>query len=432
MPVRQLLGRRVVVVEGNRTPFLRSQTAFADLMAYQLGAMAVTGLLQKTGLDPACLDRLILGTVIAEPRTSNLAREVALAAGLPDTLPAYTVTAACTSANVALSSAVEAIAVGMADVIVAGGAELLSDVPIRFSRPVRQRLISAQKAKGPGDYVRLLRGLKPSDLLPDTPAIAEFSTGLTMGQSAERLVKRTGVTREEQDAYALASHQRAARATAEGLLKRQITPARIPPSFAPLGTDNGIRGDSTLEKLASLPPVFDRQFGSVTAGNSSFLTDGAAVVLLMSEDRAKELGYEPLATIVGYAMVAGEPVEELLSGPSVAIPRALDQVGIGLERVGVVELHEAFAGQVIANLKLLRDPVYARERLGRDQAVGELDPDKLNAWGGSLSIGHPFGATGARLVTTAAHRMQHEGAEFGLVSACAAGALGHALVLQRP
>lgn len=432
MPVRQLLGRRVVVVEGNRTPFLRSQTAFADLMAYQLGAMAVTGLLQKTGLDPACLDRLILGTVIAEPRTSNLAREVALAAGLPDTLPAYTVTAACTSANVAIASAVEAIAVGMADVIVAGGAEVLSDVPIRFSRPVRQRLIAAQKAKGPGDYVRLLRGLKPSDLLPDTPAIAEFSTGLTMGQSAERLVKRTGVTREEQDAYALASHQRAARATAEGLLRRQITPAMIPPSFAPLTTDNGIRGDSTLEKLASLPPVFDRQFGSVTAGNSSFLTDGAAVVLLMSEDRAKELGYEPLATIVGYAMVAGEPVEELLSGPSVAIPRALDQVGIGLDQVGVVELHEAFAGQVVANLKLLRDPVYARERLGRDQAVGELDPDKLNAWGGSLAIGHPFGATGARLVTTAAHRMQHEGAAFGLVSACAAGALGHALVLQRP
>lgn len=431
MPVRQLLGRKVVVVDGNRTPFLRSQTAFTDMMAYQLGAIAVSGLLQKTGLDPAHIDRLLMGTVIAEPRTSNLAREVALAAGLPETLPAYTVTAACTSSNVAISSAVEAIAVGMADVIIAGGAEVLSDVPIRFSRPLRQRLIAAQKAKGPGDYVRLLGGLKPIDILPDTPAIAEFSTGLTMGQSAERLVKRTGVTREEQDAYALASHQRAARATSEGLLRRQITPAMVPPTFKPLSSDNGIRGDSTLDKLASLPPVFDRQFGSVTAGNSSFLTDGAAVVLLMSEERAKELGYEPLATIVGYAMVAGEPIEELLSGPSVAIPMALDQVGIGLDRVGVVELHEAFAGQMVANLKLLRDPTYGRERLGREREVGEISPDALNAWGGSLSIGHPFGATGARLVTTAAQRMRHEDVEFGLVSACAAGALGHALVLQR-
>ncbi|HEY9854300.1 MAG TPA: acetyl-CoA C-acyltransferase [Stenomitos sp.] len=431
MPVRQLLGRKVVVVEGSRTPFLRSQTAFADLMAYQLGAIAVSGLLQKTGLDPALVDRLLMGTVIAEPRTSNLAREVALAAGLPETLPAYTVTAACTSANVAISSAVEAIAVGMADVVIAGGAEMLSDVPIRFSRPLRQRLIAAQKAKGPGDYVKLLGGLKPTDILPDTPAIAEFSTGLTMGQSAERLVKRTGVTREEQDAYALASHQRAAKATEAGLLEQQITPALVPPTFQPITADNGVRGDSTLEKLASLPPVFDRQFGTVTAGNSSFLTDGAAVVLLMSEERAQELGYEPLASIVGYAMVAGEPVEELLSGPSVAIPQALDQVGIGLDQVGVVELHEAFAGQMVANLKLLADPAYARERLGRDRAMGEIDPAKLNAWGGSLSIGHPFGATGARLVTTAAQRMQHEDAEFGLVSACAAGALGHALVLQR-
>lgn len=431
MPVRQLLGRKVVVVDGSRTPFLRSQTAFADLMAYQLGAIAVSGLLQKTGLDPALVDRLIMGTVIAEPRTSNLAREVALASGLPESLPAYTVTAACTSANVAISNAVEAIAVGMADVVIAGGAEILSDVPIRFSRPVRQRLIAAQKAKGPGDYVKLLGGLKPTDILPDTPAIAEFSTGLTMGQSAERLVKRTGVTREEQDAYALASHQRAAKATESGLLKGQITPAMVPPGFQPITADNGVRGDSTLEKLASLPPVFDRQFGSVTAGNSSFLTDGAAVVLLMSEERARELGYEPLATIVGYAMVAGEPIEELLAGPSIAIPQALDQVGVGLAQVGVVELHEAFAGQMVANLKLLADPAYARERLGRDRAVGEVDPAKLNAWGGSLSIGHPFGATGARLVTTAAQRMRHEDAEFGLVSACAAGALGHALVLQR-
>ncbi len=428
---RFLPGRRAVIVDGCRTPFVRSLTRFADLMAYDLGTLAVSGLLHRTRIDPGLVDRVILGTVLAEPRTSNLAREVALAAGLPQSTAAYTVTAACTSANVAIAGAVEAIACGMADVVIAGGAETLSDVPIRLSRPIRKRLMSAQKARGPAGYVKLARGLTPRDLLPDTPAIAEFSTGLTMGDTAERLAKALGISREDQDEWALASHTRAAAATAAGHLADQIVPASVPPDFTPFAVDNGIRGDSKIEKLASLSPVFDRTLGTVTAGNSSFLTDGAAACLLMSEAKAEELGCEPLATVVGAAFVGLDPVEELLLGPALAIPPALDGAGIALGDVEVVELHEAFAAPVLAVVRLLADAAFSRDRLGRDRAVGRIDTTRLNAWGGSLAIGHPFGATGARLVTTCARRMQHEGARYGLVSSCAAGALGHALVLER-
>lgn len=431
MPVRQLSGRKVVVVDGARTPFLRSGTDFSELMSYQLGAMAVSGLLHRSGIDPNQVDRLIMGTVIGEPRTSNLAREVLLASGLPKSCPAYTVTAACTSANVAITNAIEAIAVGAADVVIAGGAETLSDVPIRFSRPVRKRLIAAQKAKGPADYMGLLQGLRPADILPDTPAIAEFTTGLTMGESAERLAKRVGISREDQDAYALDSHLRAARATEAGFLADQVVPAHVAPRFEPITRDNGIRADSTMEKLAKLPPVFDRKFGTVTAGNSSFLTDGAAVCLLMSEEKAQELGLEPLCSIAGMAMTAMDPLEELLLGPAFAIPRALDQAGVVLDQVGVWELHEAFAAQMLANVRVLADPAFCRERLGRDDALGTIPHAALNAWGGSLSIGHPFGATGARLLITAARRMKHENAEWGVIAACAAGALGSATVLRR-
>ena len=290
MGAKKLQGRTVVVVGGCRTPFLRSGTGYADLMAYELAAMAVSGLLQRYRVDASDVDRVILGTVLAEPRTTNLAREAALACGLPSSCPAFTVTAACASSNVAIQSGVEAIASGTADVVVAGGAETLSDVPIRFGREVRKRLIQSQKAKGVLDYVKLLQGLSLKDLAPDTPALAEFSTGLTMGQCAERLAKRVGLTREEQDRFALKSHQKAATATEAGLYRTQVVPARVPPSFAPIEADNGVRGDTTLEKLSSLAPAFDRAFGTVTAGNSSFLTDGAAACLLMSAEKAEELG----------------------------------------------------------------------------------------------------------------------------------------------
>jgi acetyl-CoA acyltransferase len=421
---------RILVVDGCRTPFCRSGGPFAELSNVQLGRLAVSALLHRTRIDPQAVDLLVMGRVIADPATSNLGREVVLGTQLPDSCPAFTVTAACVSSLQAFLDCARAIANGAADVAIAAGAETLSDVPIGYRRPVRSRLIASQKAKGPLDYLKLVKGLRPSDLLPETMAIAEHTTGERMGDSCERLAKRYGIDREAQDAYALTSHRRAAAATEDRSLARQIEPARVAPGFDAVAADTGIRGSSTPEQLARLKPAFDRRFGTITAGNSSFLTDGAAAVLLCSDRAANELGLEPLASLTSTATVALDPLEELLLGPAFTLPRALAAAELELEDAGVIELHEAFAAQVLAVLKLLEDESFCRDRLGRDQAVGRVDQERLNAWGGSLSVGHPFGATGARLITTCCHRLHAEDARHGVVAACAAGGLGIGLTFD--
>jgi len=393
--------------------------------------MAVSGLLHRTAIDPEMVDLLVMGTVISDPATSNLGREVVLASQLPDSCPAYTVSVACVSSLQSFLDAARAIATGAADVAIAAGAETLSDAPIRYRRSVRKRLIKAQKARGPGDYAALIKGLGPSDLLPEPVALAEFSTGEIMGENCERLAKRYGITREAQDAYAARSHQRAAAATADGNLARQITPAFVPPKGKAVREDNGIRADSTMETLAKLRPAFDRRFGTITAGNSSFLTDGGAAVLLASEEAAKKLGFEPIASLRSAAVAALDPLEELLLGPALTVPGVLDAANLQLADVEVVELHEAFAAQVLAVMQLLDDPEWCSQRLGRDAPVGAIELDRLNTWGGSLSVGHPFGATGARLITNCCQRMVVERARHGVVAACAAGAIGIGLVFER-
>lgn len=423
---------RVVVVDGCRTPFCRSGTTFTDLRAFDLGTAAVSGLLHKSRVALDEVGLLVMGTVIADPATSNLGREVVLAAGLPSSCPAYTVTVACVSSLQSFVDCVRAIELGETDVAIAAGAETLSDAPIRYRRSVRKRLIAAQKARDTKAYLALLKGLTPSDLLPEPVAIAEFTTGEVMGQNCERLAKRVGITRKEQDEYALSSHHRAASAAAEGLLEEQIVPVFVESDDRPTTSDNGVRGDSTLEKLGSLKPAFDRTFGTVTAGNSSFLTDGASAVLLMSEDAAERLGYEPLAFVHSTAISAQDPLEELLLGPAFVIPRILAAAGVGKDDVEVIEIHEAFAAQVLSVLTLLEDEAWCRERLGLDGAFGAIEGARLNAWGGSLSLGHPFGATGTRLVINGCHRMRHEGARYGLLAACAAGAVGIGVLLERP
>ena len=422
---------RVLVVDGCRTPFCRSGTVFNDLSNVHLGRMAVSALLHRTRIDPAAVDLLVMGRVIADPATSNLGREVVLGTQLPDSCPAFTVTAACVSSLQSFLDCARAIATGAADVAIAAGSEILSDVPIRYQRPVRKRLIASQKAKGIGDYLKLLKGLKLKHLAPEPMAIAEYTTGEQMGENCERLAKRYGITREAQDEYALMSHHRAAAAAEDGSLARQVSPVRVPPGFEPVETDNGVRGDTDMDKLSRLRPAFDKRFGTITAGNSSYLTDGAAAVLLVSDSAARELGLEPAATLTSSAVVALDPLEELLLGPAFTLPRALATAGLQLEEVGVIELHEAFAAQVLTVLKLLEDDEFCRDRLGRDEAVGRVDRERLNAWGGSLSVGHPFGATGARLVTTCCHRLQAEEARHGVVAACAAGGLGIGLTFER-
>ncbi len=422
--------KKVVVIDGTRTPFLKSGTEYMDLLSYQLGQFAISGLLKKTGIDPKSVDRVILGTVISNVKTSNVAREAALTAGIPYTTPCSTVTQACISANQAISSGVEQILAGQADIVIAGGTDCTSDAPILFNKPMRKKLFNAQKLKGFGDTLKFVTSLRLKDFVPDAPAIAEYTTGKTMGVDCDILAAKYSVAREDQDKFALRSHTLAQKAIDDGILAQEITEVALPPKFATIKQDNGIRVGK-YEKLASLKPAFVKPHGTLTAANSSFLTDGAAVVLLMSEDKAKELGLKPKAYIHNYTFTGSDLKEELLLGPTYAISKVLKRANLELKDMDVVELHEAFAGQVLANIKCLASDEFAKEKLGRDKAVGEVNMDKLNIHGGSLAIGHPFGATGARLVTTVANRLQRENGKYGLLAACAAGAHGHAMILER-
>ncbi len=422
---------RIVLIDGCRTPFLRSGTDYMDLMSYELGQFAIKGLLHKTGLDPNLVDAVIMGTVISNIRTSNVAREAALTAGIPYTAPCHTVTMACISANKAIADGVYALMAGHAQVVVAGGVDNVSDTPIGFTKPMRKKLFKAQKLKSTLDFMKFASTLRPSDFMPDKPAIAEFSTNRTMGQDCEILAAKFGVSRQQQDEFTVRSHQLAAQAVQNGQLGAEMTTVAVPPSFMPITKDNGIRPDTNYEGIAKLSPAFDRQFGTITAANASFLTDGAAAVLLTTEEKAAELGLTPKAVISDFVFTGQDLEEELLLGPAYAIAKLLQRTKLGLDSVDVFELHEAFAGQILANLNCLASDEFAQQKLGLTKAVGTIPLDKLNLWGGSLSIGHPFGATGARLLTTAANRLIAENGHRALIAACAAGAHGHAMIIER-
>ncbi len=300
-----------------------------------------------------------------------------------------------------------------------------------LGRPDR-RLVKLSKAKTPAQKAKALAGFRPGELAPVAPAIAEYTTGLSMGQSAEKMAKENHISREAQDEYALSSHRKAAAGWDSGVLPPEVVPVPIGPRYEEVATtDNIIRRDSTLEQLAKLPPVFDRKFGTVTAGNSSPLTDGASAVLLMSEERARAQGRRILAFVRSWAYSALDPGDQLLQGPAYAAPVALDRAGLKLSNIGCVEMHEAFAAQVLSNLQAFASQAFAREKLGRDAPLGEVDPKILNLYGGSIAIGHPFAATGARIVTTLANELTRSKVQFGLLTVCAAGGLGHAMVLER-
>lgn len=424
-------GRRVAIVAGVRTPFARSGTALKDYTAIDLGRFAVGELVQRTALNGADVDLLVYGTVVQSVIAPNIAREVSLMPHFPKTLQAYTVSRACASANQAITDAADQIALGHAHVAIAGGSESLTQVPILHSRGMSDILVAASKAKSMSQRVATLARIRPRDFVPITPAIAEPSTGETMGQSADKMAKLNGITREAQDRFAVRSHQRAAAGLDDGRLMEEIVPVPVPPRYEQmLTTDNGVRRDSSYEALSALKPVFDRQYGTVTAGNASPLTDGASAVLLMSEERARALGYTPLAYIRSYAYAAVDPGEQLLQAPALAAPIALQRAGLSLADVDLVEMHEAFAAQVLSNLQGLASKAWA-ERAGFSTPVGEVDPDRLNVMGGSLSIGHPFGATGARILTTLCNELQRRDGQFGMLTVCAAGGMGHAMVVER-
>ncbi|TYP93364.1 acetyl-CoA acyltransferase/acetyl-CoA acyltransferase [Fodinibius salinus] len=420
-----------VIVDGGRIPFQRSGTGYKKMMSYDLGRMAIEGLISRSGIHAGELDRVIMGTVIQEVNTSNVARESALGAGIPNTVPAHTVTQACISSNQAITSAVNLIRSGQAQIILAGGTETMSDIPIRFRKKFRQKLLDARKYKSLSDFLGFFKGLRPSHLLPEIPSISEFSTGDTMGESCDRMAAHFGIGRKEQDQYALRSHQMAAKATNEGLLDDELLPAATPPDFDAIEYDNTYREDTSMEKLEKLSPAFIKPHGTITAGNSSAFTDGASASLIMEKQTALNHNITPKAILRNYTYVAQDPEDELLLGPAYATPKVLDAAELQLADIDVFEFHEAFAGQILTVLKALNSDKFAKEKLDRDQKVGEIPMDKFNCWGGSLSLGHPFGATGTRLVTTAANRLHHEDGRFALVAACAAGGQGHAMILER-
>jgi acetyl-CoA acyltransferase len=421
---------RAVIIGGIRTPFVKAFGRLMKLDTIELADAAVKALLERTDLSHEEIDGIVWGGVILPSAAPNIAREVALDLRLPPGVEGMTCTRACASGLQAVTLAAAAIERGEADVIIAGGSDSTSNSPLNLPQKVVHALapLAFGKAATPADYLGVLSQMMPiTEILPKMPRIAERTTGEVMGESAERMARRNEITREAQDRFAERSHHRAAAAIASGRFDGEVTPVETPDGW--VHTDNLVRGDTSLEKLSKLRPVFAKD-GTVTAGNASPLTDGAAAVLLMSEEKARALGYKPLAAFRSWAYVGVDPTDQLLIGPALAMPEALDRAGLQLKDVSLVDMHEAFAAQVLSVIKALASKGFAEVRLGRSKAVGEIDENRLNVHGGSLSIGHPFGATGARMVTTMANELAITGGETALLGICAAGGLGAAAVLE--
>ncbi|XP_030246281.1 trifunctional enzyme subunit beta, mitochondrial [Drosophila navojoa] len=428
-PKRNANTQNIVLVDGVRTPFLTSGTSYSNLMPHELARHSLLSLLQKTKLDKELVDYIVYGTVIQEVKTSNIGREAALSAGFSDKTPAHTVTMACISSNAAITTGMGLIATNTYDVIVAGGVEFMSDVPIRHSRKMRSLMLKANKAKTLGQRLALLSTFRPGFLAPELPAVAEFSSGETMGHSADRLASAFNVTRKEQDDYALRSHVMAKKAQESGYFT-DLVPFKVRGVDQVVDKDNGIRVSSP-ESLAKLKPAFVKPYGTITAANASFLSDGASACLIMTEEKAKQLGLKPKAYLRDFLYVSQDPVNQLLLGPAYGIPKLLKKAGLTLKDIDSWEIHEAFAGQIVANLKALDSDWFCKTYLGLSEKVGTPDLSKWNNWGGSLSIGHPFAATGVRLCMHTANRLVREDGKLGVVAACAAGGQGVAMLLER-
>jgi acetyl-CoA acyltransferase len=424
-------GRRAVVVRGVRTPFVK---AFGPLMKVDtigLGVAAVGALLERSGIARKEIDSIVWGGVILPSGAPNVGREIALDLRLPHSVEATTVTRACASGLQAITTAIAAIERGESDVIIAGGSDSTSNAEIKLPQKVVHALAPLAFGKAtPADYVGLLAKLWPiQEVLPQRPKVAERTTGQVMGEAADDMGRRNEISRAAQDELSARSHHRAAAAIAAGRFDDEVAPIDLP-GGARVHADGLVRADTSVEKLAKLRPVF-REGGTVTAGNSSPLTDGAAAVLLMTEEKARALGLTPLAALRSCAYVGVDPADQLLMGPALAMPKALDRAGMKLSDVDIVDMHEAFAAQVLSVLKMLGSKAFAQTRLGRDEAVGEIDPARFNVHGGSIALGHPFGATGARMVTTMANELVRTGKETALLGICAAGGLGAAAILER-
>jgi acetyl-CoA C-acetyltransferase/acetyl-CoA acyltransferase len=422
---------RLVIVDGVRTPFCRMGTDLASLGAEELGRIAVGALLTRTGFDPELIDEVIIGCVGQPAEAANVARVVALRAGIPQRVPAVTVHRNCASGMEAVTQAYEKLCAGTGSVFVVGGTESMSRIPLIYRDSAVRKFMTLQRAKSVGQRATTLATFRPSDFSPKIGlqlGLTDPVAGLNMGETAEVLARDWQISRERQDEFALISHQRVV--AARERLAEEICPVYIPPDFKKTATrDNGVRENQTIEALAKLKPVFDRRYGTVTAGNSSQITDGAVAMLVMSETRARDLGVSPIGVLTGYAYAGCDP-KRMGLGPVYAIDRAEARSGLTVDDADLIEVNEAFAAQVLAVLEAARSEDHAR-KMGRERPVGEIPLERLNVNGGAIALGHPVGSSGARLVLTALMELRRRGGIRALVSLCVGGGQGAALWLER-
>ena len=415
---------QLLVIDGVRTPFCRAGTSLAGLDAVELGRIVVSALLTKTGIDPHGIDETIFGCVGQPANAQNIARVIALRAGIPEDKPAMTVHRNCGSGLEAMVTAYDKMCAGHGEVFVVGGTESMSQMPLYFSPPAAGKFAALSRARNVGQRLGAMTRFRPADFAP----VIGLKLGLTdpvselnMGETAEVLVREFGISREAQDAFATRSHLRAA-AQAD---------ASIVPVYdhgKAIVADNGIRADSSMEKLAKLPALFDSKFGSVTAGNSSQITDGAVALLVATEEKATQMGWTPLGRLVDYAFTGCDP-KRMGLGPVRAMEAVLHRTHSSLAEADVIEINEAFAAQVLAVMKCVQDKASAR-RCGLEAPLGEIDPARLNARGGAIALGHPVGASGARLVLTALEQLRDSRQHRALVSLCIGGGQGGAALLE--
>ncbi|WP_394132055.1 acetyl-CoA C-acetyltransferase [Marinobacter nauticus] len=420
--------RRVAVIGGNRIPFARSNTAYSKISNQELLTSALRGLVDRFNLDGMKMGEVVAGAVIKHSRDFNLTRESVLSCGLAPETPAYDIQQACGTGLEAAILVANKIALGQIECGIAGGTDTTSDAPIGVGEGLREILLDLNRAKTTKERLKILGRFRPGHLVPEIPENGEPRTGMSMGDHCQVTAKEWSIAREDQDRLAWESHQKLAKAYGEGFFDDLITP------MAGLDKDNILRPDTTLEKLATLKPCFDRENGTMTAANSTALTDGASAVLLASEEWAKAHNMDVKAWLTFSEVAAVDFVDKkegLLMAPAYAVPRMLERAGLTLQDFDFYEIHEAFAAQVLSTLKAWEDPGFCRERLGLEKPLGTIDRDKLNVKGSSLATGHPFAATGGRIVATLAKLLEQKGSGRGLISICAAGGQGVTAILER-
>ncbi|CAN5743221.1 acetyl-CoA C-acyltransferase FadI [soil metagenome] len=424
---------RIAIVDGVRTPFARRAGEFSDLTAIDLGRHVVSEIVDRSDVDPGTVGQVVFGQVILSPSTPNIAREIVLGTGLPPTVEGYSVSKACITSYQTTVNVAQAIADGAIDCGIAGGAESASNVPVLVSPALQDALRALADARSLRARAQAFADVRPGDLAPRPPDLTEPSTQETMGEAAERMAKVNGIGRGEQDDFAHRSHVLAARAWEEGKLADEVVPVDVPPGYdQTVEVDTTVRFDSDRRRYDDLSPVFDRRHGTLTAGNSSPLTDGAAALLLMSEARADADGHEPLGYLRSYAFTALDPADQLLLGPVSATPIALERAGVAFTDLDLIDLHEAFAAQMLSVTEAFASAELCKRYAGLDEPLGEVDWNIVNPLGGSIALGHPFAATGARQISQTLRELRRRGGGLALCAACAAGGMGAAMVLEVP